>query len=240
MAYLNKKTFDLVNDFFKSNMIPASKEQIEQIVCYICNFERQTQMQILKKIDFQSRTAINDLYRICKNGGYTDTELYYNGMEIIGNMFRDVNTDDCDLVFADVRACIAFKMIFENFHRFLDVKETDKELFYSEKFSKAYASVNPEIYPNILNNYYIQQGDVLSTDHRYVVFVGDPQGCEIICNEAYGEGNWQRIKYEFKLKFKKPAEDHKIPQEMDYKQYSGDFDSALKQLEAEEAEENQG
>lgn len=234
-------TTQVISVYAKTNHIDLSSDTVNFIAQKLSIFDRDMQIAILDKIDFYSRSYLSDFKKIIKNGGFTDTELYYNGMEIIGNMFRDCNSDDCDLVFADVRACIAFKMIFENFRRFFEVKETDKELFYSEKFSKAYASINPEIYPNILNNYYIQTSSNSNADQqqpvmRYVIFIGNENTCENICNNAYGVGGWQRIKYEPKLKFNQSEKKNEIIENIEHSRVNDDFEIALR--EAEQREEN--
>lgn len=234
-------TTQVIGVYAKTNHIDLSPDTVNFIAQKLSIFDRDMQIAILDKIDFYSRSYLSDFKKIVKNGGFTDNELYYNGMEIIGNMFRDCNSDDCDLIFADVRACIAFKMIFENFRRFFEVKETDKELFYSEKFSKAYASINPEIYPNILNNYYIQTSSNSNTDQqqpvmRYVIFIGNENTCENICNNAYGVGGWQRIKYEPKLQFNQSEKKNEIIENIEHSKVNDDFEIALR--EAEQMEEN--
>lgn len=229
-------TTQVVETYAKANVLSLSQDAISHIAQKLSAFDRDMQIAILEKIDFYSRSYLSDFNRVVKNGGFTDTELYYNGMEIIGNMFRDCNSDDCDLIFADIRACIAFKMIFENFRRFFEVKETDKELFYSEKFSKAYASVNPKIYPNILNNYYIQIGNNTNSDIRSVIFIGDENRCKEICVNAYGD-KWQRIRYISNLNFKQNEKTNEIIKNIENtERTNSDFETALK--EAEEREIN--
>ena len=230
-------TTQVVKTYAKTNFISLSDDLINYIAQKLSVFDRNMQIVILEKIDFYSRSYISDFNKIVKNGGFTDTELYYNGMEIIGNMFRDCNTDSCDLIFADIRACIAFKMIFENFRRFFEVKETDKELFYSEKFAKAYASVNPKIYPNILNNYYIQIGNNTNSDIISVIFIGDENKCKEICVNAYGD-KWQRIRYIPNLNFKQNEKTNEIIKNIENtERTNSDFETALK--DAEEREINQ-
>lgn len=227
-------TTQVVKTYAKTNFISLSDDLINYIAQKLSVFDRNMQIVILGKIDFYSRSYISDFNKIVKNGGFTDTELYYNGMEIIGNMFRDCNTDSCDLIFADIRACIAFKMIFENFRRFFEVKETDKELFYSEKFAKAYASVNPKIYPDILNNYYIQIGNDTNSDIRSVIFVGDENKCMTICNNAYGD-KWQRIRYAPDLNFKQNEKTKEIIEDIkNTERTNSDFETALKEAEKRE------
>ena len=229
-------TTQVVETYVKTNAISLTDDLKKHISQKLSFFDRDMQIAILEKIDFYSRSYLSDFNRVVKNGGFTDTELYYNGMEIIGNMFRDCNSDDCDLIFADIRACIAFKMIFENFRRFFDVKETDKELFYSEKFAKAYASVNPKIYPNILNNYYIQIGNNTNSDIRSVIFIGDENRCKEICVNAYGD-KWQRIRYIPNLNFKQNEKTNEIIKNIENtERTNSDFETALK--EAEEREIN--
>lgn len=233
-------TTQVIDVYAKTNHIELSSDTVNFIAQKLSIFDRDMQIAILDKIDFYSRSYLSDFNKIIKNGGFTDTELYYNSMEIIGNMFRDCNSDDCDLIFADIRACIAFKMIFENFRRFFDVKETDKELFYSEKFSKAYASVNPKIYPNILNNYYIQIGNNTNSEIRSVIFVGDENRCMTICVNAYGEGKWQRIRDIPKLNFKQDEKTNEIIEDIkNTVRVNSDFETALREAEEREIDYQQ-
>lgn len=226
-----KDTIEFISGFAKSRGADLFDFEIEEIASVITRFDRKMQLKILKKAGITSKGYRERIEQLSCNDGYTELELFHIGLEIAGNMFRDCNTDDCDLVFSDARACIAFKLIFENFSRFFDAKDTDKELYLSEKFARIYSGVNIENHVNILENYTIQQGEQLS-DKRFVIFVGNSTECEKICNNIYGVNNWQRIKYEFKKK--SPCnQTEKINTVNNTKIMEEDFDTAIKQIKQE-------
>lgn len=226
-----EKTTATIKEFIQSKGIDLMSFEIEEIASVITRFDRDIQLKILKKADLTSKDYIYRIDQLSCNNGYTELELFHIGLEIAGNMFRDCNTDDCDIVFADARACIAFKLIFENFSRFFDAKETDKELYLSEKFARIYSGVNIENHVNILENYTIQQGEQLS-DKRFVIFVGNSEECEKICNNTYGADNWQRIKYEFKKKSPR-NQTKKVNTVNNTEIMDQDFNTAIKQIKQE-------
>ena len=177
-----EKTTATIKEYIQSKGIDLMSFEIKEIASVITRFDRDIQLKILKKADLTSKDYIYRIDQLSRNNGYTELELFHIGLEIAGNMFRDCNTDDCDIVFAD-------------------------------------------------ENYTIQQGEQLS-DKRFVIFVGNSEECEKICNNTYGADNWQRIKYEFKKKLPR-NQTKKVNTLNNTEIMDEDFNTAIKQIKQE-------
>ena len=201
---MSKDLYNLVNDKNKESASQLTDLQVQYIVKNLEKFTPDIQNRIINKLDFFSKNILTDFNKLIKNKGYTETDLYYKGLNLIGDLMHLCKDQYCDLIMGDVRACIAFKLIFDNFKRFYE-RDLEKDLMFSEKFAKCYSNVDVNLFSELLKNYYIHQGEITSNCKiRKVIFVGDDKECVKICNGLYGAGNWEQIKQIFTLKYKKP------------------------------------
>lgn len=233
---MSKDLFNLVNDKNKESASQLTDLQVQYIVKNLENLTPDIQSRIINKLDFFSKNILTDFNKLIKNKGYTETDLYYKGLNLIGDLMHLCRDQYCDLIMGDVRACIAFKLIFDSFKRFYE-RDVDKDLMYSEKFAKCYSNVDVNLFSEILKNYYIHQGEITSNCRiRKVIFVGEEKECIKICNSLYGANNWEQIKQKFTLKYKKPLppQPELTPEEKEKEEQERqkNFNNALAELES--------
>ena len=124
---MSKDLYNLVNDKNKESASQLTDFQVQYIVKNLEKFAPDIQNRIINKLDFFSKNILTDFNKLIKNKGYTEIDLYYKGLNLIGDLMHLCKDQYCDLIMGDVRACIAFKLIFDNFKRFYE-RDLEKDL----------------------------------------------------------------------------------------------------------------